>query len=164
MGTYHINEIKHAMESASSVSDAQKENQDNTPNPNKLRDQVFKKMLETFRKLYGGETIGTAPGTPARIENLPAIFESIVQSVSAIRSKPTGTVEKIELDLFPKDLGRLRVELTISSSQLVNIVFIAEEDVKKALKENLAELETRLEKTGILSHIHFKETLVERKH
>ncbi|MFC1596250.1 flagellar hook-length control protein FliK [Candidatus Margulisiibacteriota bacterium] len=144
--------IKPGSELKSEVSSGQKQSASNENIP--LKDRVFEKMLDSFRKLNElEEQVDIAVPGRSEIQNIEQIFNEIVQKVSEVTNNNTGAMEKLRLELFPKELGHIDVEITLLSGQLVSIAFFAETEIKKLLKDKLYKLENRLSKEGVGSEI-----------
>ncbi|MFC1478263.1 hypothetical protein ACFL57_02255 [Candidatus Margulisiibacteriota bacterium] len=124
-----------------------------------VRDQVFDKLLNAFRKMNDPKLFIGDPGSGAHREilNLPQIFEEIVQKVTEVVDSSIGRTEKLELVLFPKELGQINVEITLVGNKLVDISFMLETEIKKIFKNNIYKLDHNLAVSGIKSNITIRE-------
>ncbi|MFA5929233.1 MAG: flagellar hook-length control protein FliK [Candidatus Margulisiibacteriota bacterium] len=121
-----------------------------------VKDKVFDKLLSAFRKFSENQDITgpyLGPAGHFQIQNLEQIFAEVVQKASEVTDTNTGIIEKLKLELFPKELGRLDVEITLIGKQMVSIAFYAETEIKKVLKDSIYKLEKSLTKEGISARI-----------
>ena len=124
-----------------------------------VRDRVFKKLLNNFKKMNSTDDVDVAPyDISQNIQNIDFIMEKLVQRVTAIVDNKTKEIEKLILDLYPKDLGKIDIEISLLAEQLVSIVFLTEEpEIRKIFKRKSSELEKNLNEKGIEVKITFKE-------
>jgi len=124
-----------------------------------VRDRVFKKLLNNFKKMNSTDDVDVAPyDISQNIQNIDFIMEKLVQRVTAIVDNKTKEIEKLILELYPKDLGKIDIEISLLAEQLVSIVFLTEEpEIRKIFKRKSSELEKNLNEKGIEVKITFKE-------
>jgi|GEM_PF-5850162 len=89
-----------------------------------------------------------APVDPGPVVVPPSPSEQLVSVIAPLRSRANGTYQ-VTLELHPRDLGKVEVELRVDHG-IVNVMMRAEHTTTGSLlRDNLADLRDRLENEGV---------------
>ena len=131
-------------------------------NEDPVRDKVFEKMLKAFEQMNDLEMFAMSFGQAGlnSIENLPQIFQEIVQKVETIVETGVSKTESLSLELHPKGLGQVNIVITMQGNQLIDVSMFVEAELKKIFKDASPKLSERLSKVGIQSRVLVNDELI----
>ena len=122
-----------------------------------VREQVFQKLLDTFQELNTEEpSINTSQQELLYIQNMDNICEKCVTKVQAVVNTSVNKVESLQIDLYPRGLGQVSIEISHRGHHLVDVTFFVETELKKIFRHNVHRIEKELIRSKINPTIQIK--------